>query len=129
MTDNRTLVARTETDEFGLRWVMLPILDFDDEELVTIAHGNRAEEIKAALGAGWRPISEAPKDGTLVLMCVAGFEPACGRWYEDRQAFDHLSAEDFPSEESWNEYIDLATKWPVTHFMPLPAPPSSTEAV
>jgi hypothetical protein len=82
--------------------------------------------IRAAIDAYekalWRPIVEAPKDGTAVLLTIAGrnLEPdedthcGIGRWMEDPWM-----------EKTW--CMDAGDYWHgATHFMPLPAPPEVT---
>jgi len=84
----------------------------------------------------WQPIETAPKDGSEILILAhkmaiqARYCP--GEWSEDTPlgpaeysgavwcAFD--DAEQFEIEE----YPDgSAHHWPVTHWMPLPAPPKA----
>jgi len=70
--------------------------------------------LTAALGAMWRPISEAPKDGSSILAFAAAYRDYYGvaQWAE--------ADEDIGSVEGWF--------WPFairpTHFMPLPSPPA-----
>ncbi len=73
----------------------------------------------------WRPISEAPKDGTVILLHSPGMEPpvSVGCWDE---------------QSSWREgepvgwlhvEIDfMGSHARPTHFMPLPAPPAEKGA-
>ena len=61
-----------------------------------------------ALTAQWRPISEAPKDGTIILI-----------WLPDRKLIDIARGyETGPMPYTTNYTAGLAT-----HFMPLPEPP------
>ena len=64
----------------------------------------------------WQPIETAPKDGTWILVIIAGehpdgypYIPACAQWRDG----------------GWFETNDTepAEDWPLTHWMPLPAPP------
>ena len=63
----------------------------------------------------WRPISEAPDNGGVVLLCKQGFQPTVG--YKAVR-----------SQKWWNIHIlanrgVLSYAMEPTHFMPLPAPP------
>ena len=64
----------------------------------------------------WRPISEAPRDGTHILLWQGGCDPACvvGYWDED----DELP--------SWRDYqhciLDFMDE-PITHWLPIPQAP------
>lgn len=66
----------------------------------------------------WRPISEAPKDGTLLLLCCVGWPPA------------RLRGEPWPMKVGgWHEtgwYI-FGASWAPTHFMTLPQPPTEED--
>lgn len=65
----------------------------------------------------WQPISEAPKDGTPLLL-FGDHGVAVGSWqglYGVR-ANEHFWLSDF--------CCDTATSFEPTHFMPLPNPPS-----
>lgn len=64
-------MARHEIDDYGQRDVEIYI------PLATVA----ISAYQAASGEGWRPISEAPKDGTLVLCAFSGGETS---WHFDR---------------------------------------------
>lgn len=81
------------------------------------ALGRMRDALHAALppqsdrGDGWRPISEAPKDGTYFLGCVAGFIPLVM----------HREG------KSWTvPYHDGAEHDP-THWMPLPTGPDTKD--
>lgn len=72
------------------------------------------------MGMEWQPIETAPKDGTPVLLTIAGrpLEPdedahcAVGRWSDDAWG-----------EEDW--CMDAGDFWSgATHWMPLPEPPT-----
>lgn len=69
----------------------------------------------SALEQDWRPIAEAPKDGTWVECWDSGPFPIVGRWTAQRKS----------SEIGWasREGYSLAP----THYRPLPSPPSSKE--
>ena len=71
----------------------------------------------------WQPIETAPRDGSKMLLCVAGFEPAVGRYDRQRGMFDYLQEEDMPDDAAWQRCLESNPRWDVTHWMPLPAPP------
>ena len=63
---------------------------------------------EAGMGAGWRPIEEAPRDGTRVMAWTREYDvPVVVQISEDGSAF----------EGDWDYEVRA------THFMPLPAPP------
>lgn len=62
-----------------------------------------------AMGPEWQPIETAPKDGTQILMVIAGYEPLCGRWRRG----------------TWTSDPDKAYFSP-THWQPLPAAPKES---
>ncbi len=77
----------------------------------------------------WRPIATAPKDGTFVLLFVAGREawcPTVGRW-NDGQTYNSFGE---ILSEGWGDEITTfhvpGLNMP-THWMPLPAPPSTDD--
>jgi len=69
--------------------------------------------------AGWRPISEAPKDGTHLLL--GRFVTACPFDMNGYMAVDFWHTKHFTGWGLFNE------QWPPTHYMPPPAPPASEE--
>lgn len=85
----------------------------DHRQLATQSLGESLGRMKAALALPaadrWRPISEAPRDGTLFLACTAD-----GRlmiWRGDILA--NAMANNTPNH----------LQFPATNFMPLPSPP------
>jgi hypothetical protein len=74
----------------------------------------------------WQPIETAPKDGTLILTVVAGWQPGIfrwdeiGRWTPDPESF--LNASDLGEWIDGNEYNP-------THWMPLPTGPTKIAAL
>lgn len=82
------------------------------------------EEFRAAFLAGyrarqveeeWRPISEAPKDGTPILGWRKGWErPGVVAYFGSYWCWDLADAKIIPSDSE------------PTHFKPLPAPPVTT---
>ena len=73
--------------------------------------------IDRAASAGWQPIETAPKDGTWILLLHENHStPTVGRWI------------DTPTVGRWIDggwFSDDGLKWPSTHWMPLPPPPSA----
>lgn len=69
---------------------------------------------------GWRPIREAPQDGTLVdLWCVhsqiGGVRVANMRWFHG----------EWRTEPPFRDPLNLG--WHATHWQPLPTPPRAEE--
>lgn len=79
-----------------------------------------ATRLAALPKQGWRPISEAPKDGTAILACFApcydvnGFLPVAVRWRTY-----HPNAE---GVAEWRDSSGVKVRR-ITHWMPLPPPP------
>ena len=62
----------------------------------------------------WQPIATVPRDGTIVLVCCAGFWPCVTKWDA--------------SQNGWiddGENITPENFWPLTHWMPLPETPKN----
>jgi hypothetical protein len=78
----------------------------------------------------WQDISTAPKDGTRIILCVAGYlpdgsyvayEPCCGQWFRDQWvSFDPEGV--FESDDALNDYLG-GTQYNPTVWMPMPRPP------
>lgn len=75
--------------------------------------------LQAAFGVGgWRPIEEAPKDGTRVLLASVGGAVWLGNW---------RSNDVTPYESGWTRYNCVDRGWNPDSFQPLPPPPASEE--
>jgi hypothetical protein len=100
-----TAITKIENEEFGPDW--------DEIE--------RARDIaRAALigtGDGWREIESAPKDGTDVLLWRGKYPPLVAGWFSNGETSGWSS---FDDENRWIDF-DL------THWRPLPSPPSGRE--
>ena len=77
---------------------------------------------------GWRPIETAPRNGTLILLCSAGYQPCAGMWF-DKPEFDHgkcwlpFAPEGvFECDQDLDDYMGNGFYNP-THWQPLPPPP------
>ena len=75
------------------------------------AFGHRMKAAGRAEASAWRPIAEAPKDGTWIFGCVAGFIPLVMRSDGNRWVVPYHDGSHQP-----------------THFMPLPPPPEGGES-
>lgn len=104
----------------------------DDAALIVWLRNNAAALLtlaEAGLGAGWRPIEEAPRDGTPILVARAGEDEIeitewCSMpvWHFEHVEGDlYRKVQDEP-REFWNGNGHRAT-----HFMPLPAPPEEPD--
>lgn len=64
----------------------------------------------------WQPIETAPRDGSLVLLAMAGdFEPTLGRFLGGRWIDD------------FTDDLESACGFTATHWLPLPKTPSAAE--
>ena len=72
----------------------------------------------------WQPIETAPKDGTAILLAIAGYRACLGQWVDTPRGGKFVAAEmdDFASFEDWGNYIE-AHDYNPTHWMPLPPSP------
>jgi hypothetical protein len=68
----------------------------------------------------WQAIETAPKDGTWVLVVIAGYVPSVAHWDADHADWLTGLPEDV-SDEMWQEFIEPEYK--PTHWMPLPEAP------
>src|SRR5579862_4809020 len=85
-----------------------------------------SEALRMALASdarGWRPIVEAPKDGTRLLLAATGWISI--GYYAINLNGDETDGWTDGSVESW-KYEEYRFVNP-THFMPLPAPPADEE--
>lgn len=78
----------------------------------------------------WRPIETAPKDGKPILLCVAGYVPAVGKWEEFPKPFLFApqaqwrirDRSEFATDEDWRaSWIEGGFK--PTHWMSIPPSP------
>jgi len=85
-----------------------------------VAAEDASTELRAALLAvapQWRDISEAPRDGTRVLLYHPGYKNA---FYENRDRKPRTWV-DWCVDGSWYQTAPSA---PPTHYQPLPTPPA-----
>ena len=104
----------------------------DIDEMWTDFIGDAEAAIAAmppAIGEQWRPIAEAPRDGTPFMVWTPGHEwPEVIRWY----FYDDDTAKEVGepgywhfAEQSMADRFDWEHE--ATHYRPLPAPPESVE--
>jgi hypothetical protein len=68
----------------------------------------------------WRPIDTAPKDGSSILLCIRGYEPAAGQWLVEHDCWIGFDPEGrFDTDAELAAYIHDTFYHP-THWMPLP---------
>jgi hypothetical protein len=72
----------------------------------------------------WRPISEAPKDGTQILTVVKGFTPTIA-WFDGKEWVNpFLLISRLKWDVCQDEMVSIDEDGYVpTHWMPLPNPP------
>ena len=93
-----------------------------ENETLRIGYAAARLEIGSLRGKGWQPIETAPKDGTFLLLWEQySTNPFIGSWLGTRWTVSH---EHVDAEGGWDgaNVVD-ALSMPVTHWMPLPAPP------
>lgn len=68
----------------------------------------------------WQPIETAPKDGTQVLLI---------RWVPDTRRHGWMDIDRWATKEEGRGWVGFGSFnpefWPATHWMPLPAPPTT----
>ena len=72
----------------------------------------------------WQPIETAPKDGTELLLVVAGFIPSTGRFETEFEKWMTISCEDFDDDDAW-ENAAINSDYSPTHWMHLPDVPNA----
>lgn len=151
-------LAESWAEEVELARMVAAIADQDDRETRIIALAKQSLIEGAYLGRtshdaalrqpsapAWRPISEAPKDGTLVdLWCVApddsdiepedgGIRLTCCSWHEADEIFPHTGWVRITDDGNLDLIDSPPTsplglpRWIPTHFMFRPAPPTDGE--
>lgn len=119
MTNDSEMIERVakaiyeEDDVWSLAWPW-PNLHASQES--PDAYRRVARAAVKAMGSGWQPIETAPKDGTWFIAVARGYVPAVVHWINDEQCFSE--------EECTPRFHEH--DWPLTHWMPLPAPPEPT---
>jgi hypothetical protein len=96
----------------------LPLHETDDDH-----HGRMVAAVTAALNpaAGWRPIADAPRDGTRVLLAWRGRPSAfiIGWWGPKKSRFGVNYGDAWGKGDRWDDtFVDKPT-----HFMLIPEPP------
>lgn len=102
----------------------------DGQQLVALVYGRTPEEQVANVAMicsrpVWQDIDTAPKDGTFILLCVAGAVPAVGQWQKSpwgHEGWKATEPSDFQDDDAlladWEN-----TQWLPTHWQPVPAAP------
>ena len=75
-----------------------------------------AEAIAALSQPEWRPIAEAPRDGTVVML---GYLP---NWRMDRLVYEGRWCAE---QQCWTSVNGFQLHTDATHWQPLPAPPEA----
>lgn len=86
----------------------------------------------------WQPIDTAPKDGTEIILAILGVNSHWVHigWYAPNDPFQWRFIDDFSitptgcceDEDGDRISVNGAKPASVTHWMPLPEPPSPTES-
>lgn len=74
-------------------------------------------------GGGWRPIAEAPKDGSTVLLTDGKYVDA-GFYHDGSECYGHRGEAGFFAESDRGSLL-TARNFDATHWQPLPAEPSA----
>jgi hypothetical protein len=124
MTQDLTAaVERVRERALGLEWTADEIErcgEKTSDNATIIAWKRRdAADLRALLSAvTWRPISEAPKDGTAMLGFIPSTTGFLDRWVQ----FWWAEADDLPARGFWFSWGQSVHP---THFLPLPPPPEA----
>ena len=100
---------------------------FDASDMATAAAQGFRDGV-ASVSAGWQSIETAPKDGSYLLLWEQYSDaPFVGYWSGGSWSVSH---EHVYAEGGWDgaNVVD-ALSMPITHWMPIPAPPASAEGV
>jgi hypothetical protein len=83
----------------------------------------------------WQPIETAPKDGTSILTVGLNFGVegrgqhfAVVEWCQDTRTIDQLTQEGGTDFSGWYDSEDDEPLLFLTHWMPLPPPPTEAES-
>lgn len=88
----------------------------------TIAAYVKAQRERDAAN-GWQPIKTAPRDGSFFLAVSAGVDKRTGRPWQPGIVAINADGDYVPDDFHEDYFTVCANEWPVTHWMPLPAPP------
>ena len=103
------------------REVMAAVLAAADAARPAESEGTTAQKLTPAAVSQWRPIADAPKDGTQII---------CGhdkrRWIRFGRYYPELKRWYFSGTSERSQFAEIEGDAP-THFMPLPAPPKGGE--
>ena len=101
---------------------------FDAADVATAAAQGFRDGVAKGQQAMWRHIETAPKDGSYLLLWEQYSDaPFVGYWSGGSWSVSH---EHVDAEGGWDgaNVVD-ALSMPITHWMPLPPPPTSAEGV
>ncbi|NOG70495.1 hypothetical protein [Roseicella sp. DB1501] len=98
------------------------VLQMDNARVVHVYGRNRLTEIEAQPAGEWMPIDTAPKDGSRFdAWSVNKERHADVKWSARKNCFLEWAVGDFDTCE-W-----VRVQYSLTHWMPVPQPPASTE--
>ena len=109
-----------------IEWLDANDIEVTDRQLGGLFHFSAPPTAQAE---GWRPIETAPKDGTYLLLWEQySTNPFVGCWAFGVWAVSH---EHVDAEGGWDgaNVVDSISQERITHWMPLPNPPTSAEGV
>jgi len=118
--------------EEELAWTLRDLVPLSNEDV------KKAAAIAIRELCGWRPIGEAPKDGSTVL--IAWFDKTNNKWQQRSSYWDatfDFTYDDIRGSTQIGAWTDNAVasfayeethSYPATHFRPLPPPPQNETA-
>ena len=112
----------------GFGWVVPDTVKSAIEEAIAAYDPERAGARSGKVttlqpGDGWRPIAEAPKDGSMVLLTDGKYVDA-GFYHDGSECYGHRGEAGFFAESDRGSLL-TASNFHATHWMPLPAAPSA----